>query len=735
MEKESADKATTELDNSVTSEEQGSLAEQNEGKNGETVEPVSEPAQVEVAVDKVEPSAGDAEQAAKEAPVTAKTTTPEEAVVNPAAPVADGAPPEKTTPAEEAAPPEVAEDKAAATTTADAPDGQEETVTGAGKEKELSKEEAEQANKAIADLESKRVDEVDHDEFSGVDFTTYTREQLVEVVKKLGKEENPFKADKVLQQIAPAFNKLRDELRQEALQKFMADGGSAEDFQYQPDELSLRFDANYKLIKDKKAKKYKEQDAQRKQNLVLAEQVLEELRTFVDSEESSGSFNKFKEIQQKWKDIGDVPPQHSRTLWASYNALVHRFYDQRSIYFELKELDRKKNYEAKLVLCEKAEALAGVENIREAIKGLNDLHHEFKHLGPVPRELQEDLWQRFKAASDKVYERRKVFVHELKAELHENLLKKQELVDKVKELVAFQSDRIKEWNEKTREVLNLQKSWEAIGGLPKDKAKVINKEFWSSFKKFFSNKHQFFKSLESERAANLEKKQALLARAKELMDSEEWDSTAEELKKLQSQWREIGPVPEKVRQKLYEEFKAACDRFFENKRSGRKQSQEQYKENLKKKKEIIARIAQLQEAADDNLEEFNALRQQFLEIGYVPRKNIGSIKEAFQQAVNAYMGAVTSLNEKEKAAIMLEAEFSGLAASDHSEKELYQKEQAVRRQINKLEDDIALWQNNLEFFAASKSTDKLREEVNKKIADANIHLEGLKRQLKMLRSL
>ena len=162
----------------------------------------------------------------------------------------------------------------------------------------------------------------------------------------------------------------------------------------------------------KKAKKSKEQDLQRSKNLILAEEVLSELRNFVDSEESSGSFNSFKTIQQKWKDLGDVPSQNSRTLWANYNALIHRFYDQRSIYFELKELDRKKNYESKLILCEKAEALVSVENLREAIKGLNDLHHEFKHLGPVPQEVQEELWQQFKASSDKVYDRRKAFVHE-----------------------------------------------------------------------------------------------------------------------------------------------------------------------------------------------------------------------------------------------------------------------------------------------------------------------------------
>ena len=326
-------------------------------------------------------------------------------------------------------------------------------------------------------------------------------------------------------------------------------------------------------------------------------------------------------------------------------------------------------------------------------------------------------------------------MHELKAELHENLAKKQELIEKIKLFIEFQSDRIKEWNEKTKELVALQHTWEKIGGLPKDKAKQINKEFWSSFKKFFSNKHLFFKKLDADRDEHLIKKQALLAEATALKDSEEWDKTANELKKLQSQWREIGPVPEKMRKKLYDEFKACCDHFFEKRRVGVKNSQEDYKENLKKKKKAIEDIIKLKKDADNNLDKFNELRKEFLEVGYVPKKNIISIKEEFQKAVEDYLNDLTVLNIKQKTEISLEAEFASLAGSEHSETELYHKEQSVRRQINKLEDDIALWQNNLEFFAQSKSTDKLREEVNKKIDDATEHVDSLKRQLKMLRKL
>ncbi len=587
----------------------------------------------------------------------------------------------------------------------------------------------------IAELEAAHQIDDHHDEWQDSDFESYSKEELVEAVRKLAREEDPLAAYKVFKRLEPVFEKIAREERQQALARFLAEGGEEDDFDYKPDELTQRYTANARLIRDRRAQKLREQEQARKENLHKAEQLLEELRQFVDSEESSSSFNRFKEFQQRWKEIGDVPPQHSRTLWASYNALIHRFYDQRSIYFELKELDRKKNYEAKLALCEKAEALEQVKDIREAVKKLNELHYEYKHIGPVPREVQEELWQRFKAASDKVYERRKQFVQQLKSELQANLEKKQALVARVEEYAAFESDRIKEWNAKTKELLAIQKEWEAIGGLPKDKAKEINKAFWKGFKKFFSNKHKFFKGLEAEREANLEKKQALVAQAQELKESEDWDATAEKLKALQVEWRAIGPVPEKVSRKIYEEFKQACDYFFDRRRANLKSSQESYKANYKRKKEIIATINELASAADDNLEQFNALMEEFLQTGFVPRKHISEIKSGFQEAVSAYLEGVTTLNDREKAEIILKAEFSSLAGGEHSERDLYQKEQFLRRQINKLEDNIALWQNNMEYFARSSSADQLRKEFEQKIGKATSELEGLKRQLRLIRSL
>ncbi|VAW29079.1 hypothetical protein MNBD_BACTEROID06-330, partial [hydrothermal vent metagenome] len=351
------------------------------------------------------------------------------------------------------------------------------------------------------------------DELAGEDFKSYSKEKFVDLIKLLAKHDDPFYAERYLKQIEVFFAEIKKTELAEAKAAFIKENGTEEGFSFKLDELTSRFDANTRLIRDRKYAFSKDREAQRQANLKKAEEALEKLRIFVDSEESSASFNKFKEIQTEWKAIGDVPGNQSKTLWANYNALINRFYDQRSIYFELKELDRKKNYEAKVKICERAEALEEFEHLKEAISTLNDLHQEYKHLGPVPQELQEDLWQRFKAASDKVYEKRKEFVSDLKVTLLENLVKKEEIIADIKLFVEFDSDRIKEWNSKTKELLAIQKKWEAIGGLPREKSKEINKAFWSSFKTFFHNKGNFFKKLDADRKINYDAKLVLVEKA------------------------------------------------------------------------------------------------------------------------------------------------------------------------------------------------------------------------------
>ncbi|MBL6448933.1 DUF349 domain-containing protein [Fulvivirga sp. 29W222] len=618
---------------------------------------------------------------------------------------------------------------------ADTADQEMENISEGDQELVDKKEETVENSSEHTNVEEEHDDdEHDDDEDEHIDYSEYSKEELVELIKALAKDDNVQKADRVLREIKPLFDEIRETERKEALDKFVADGGEEVDFEFKYDELTNRFDANYKLIKDRKSTYVKEKEHQKEANLKKKQEILEKLREFVDSEETNISFNAFKDLQNEWKNIGPIPGAHAKTLWANYNALVDRFYDNRSIYFELKELDRKKNLESKLELCDRAEKLASHENLKEAIKELNELHNEFKHIGPVPQEEQEALWQRFKTASDEIYARRKEFVEQLKSELEDNLKVKEQLAEEVQPFTEFDSDRIKEWNHKTKEILEIQKKWEAVGGLPRAKAKAVNKKFWGTFKTFFNNKSAFFKKLDAQREGNLDKKKELVQRALEIKDSTDWQKTAEEFKKLQRQWKEIGPVPEKHRESVYKEFKEAADYFFNNKRSKNSEVEKEFEENLKKKEEVCDKIEQLAKDNPEDIEQLRDLQDEYLDIGFVPRNSISKIKSRYSEVVDKFINNIEGISNEDRQAIRIENQVNKILSGPNADQKIYRKEQAIKKQISKVEHDISLWKNNLEFFADSKTADKLKDEFSQKIKAATNELKNLKQQLRIIRT-
>jgi hypothetical protein len=574
----------------------------------------------------------------------------------------------------------------------------------------------------------------DHHEEVHVDYSTYKKQQLAELVRDLARDDNFRKVDNIIREVKPVYDELREKERAEALLKFIAEGGTEEDFEFKGDEYDILFDANLKLIRDRKTQYFKQQEEKKTENLAKKQELLEKLRVLADSQETTDQFEQFKELQKQWKAIGPVAGPQAKTLWANYHALLDRFYDNQSIYFELKELDRKKNLEAKLELCARAEKLAEVEIIKDAIRELNELHHEFKHLGPVPKDDKEAVWQRFKAASDAVYARRDAYLQNLQQELQVNLGNKASLSESVQEFVNFQSDRIKEWNQKTKEILEIQKQWEVIGGLPRAKAKEVNKKFWSAFKTFFNNKNAFFKKLDEEREQNLQLKNELVKRAQELKESTEWDRTSNELKNLQLKWKEIGPVPEKFREKVFKDFKDACDYFFEQKRTQQGRIEDEQMENLKQKEEICTILESHAAARTASHDVLKDLQDRFNAIGFVPRKDITAIRTRYHEAVERFINSIPGISENEKGKITLENQLSDLRNDPMADRKIYQKEQVIRKKISKIENDIGLWQNNLEFFSRSQNAEKVREEFNEKIQTAHEHLKQLKDQLRLLKT-
>ena len=385
-------------------------------------------------------------------------------------------------------------------------------------------------------------------------------------------------------------------------------------------------------------------------------------------------------------------------------------------------------------MCIRDRELVNLENIKEAIVQLNELHEEFKHIGPIPKEDQEPVWQRFKAASDEIYAKRKEFFDELKHDLNENADKKQALGDEAAEFVSFNSDKISDWNKKTKQLLELQKKWEAIGGLPRDRAKHINKHFWGNFKTFFANKNAFFKTLETQREENYNKKKELLEKAEALKNSEEWDQTANELKKLQNAWRDIGPVPEKYRNEVYQKFKAACDTFFERKRAQGSVQNKEFDQNLKKKEEICAMLEAYINADTIELGQVYDLLERYSEIGFVPRNAIKKIHDRYDDITNRLV-SLEDLSDSQRSELETQVQLSKLKNSPHGGQKIQRKEGAIKRKLSSLESDIATWKTNLDFFADSKTADKLKADFNEKIEKATAEMEELKKQLQMLKQI
>jgi hypothetical protein len=580
-------------------------------------------------------------------------------------------------------------------------------------------------------IEEEHHDDDDHDQF---DYHNLSKQQLASFLKELSKEDDFKKIDRVLRELKPIVDETREKERTTALNRFILDGGIAEDFDYKGDELDSNIDSYLKQLKDKRTQHIRNLEDKKNENYNKKQELLERLRELIEAQEVADQFDKFKELQREWKNTGSVPGVHAKSLWASYHALVDRFYDNQSIYFELKELDRKKNLEAKIELCVRAEKLLTVENIKDAIKELNEFHHEFKHVGPVPIEEKEVVWQRFKAASDAVYAKRDEYLRVMQHELQQNLEQKNKLSEEVLAFADFSSDRIKEWNQKTKEILELQKKWEVVGGLPRNKAKDVNKKFWSSFKAFFSNKNAFFKRLDEERDTNLKKKEELVKKALELKESEDWDKTSNTLKSLQQQWKDIGPVPEKQREKIFKEFKEACDYFFEQKREQYGKQEDEQKNNLKVKESICEELEKHATEKTASLDRLHQLEEQFNEVGFVPRKDISKIRNRYHEAIQKFVGSIPDLSEDDQAQVLLESQLMDLKNDPMADRKIYQKEQSIRKKIQKAENDIAVWKNNLEFFARSKNAEQVRDEFNEKIQSASDHLKQLKQQLKMLRA-
>ncbi|QKZ12924.1 DUF349 domain-containing protein [Spirosoma sp. KUDC1026] len=614
---------------------------------------------------------------------------------------------------------------------------------------------AEESTSPVAELEetsdTEDADEadvtVDYSQFSKQDFVSLLETQLATISVAEVAPGDFKKADQVLKEAKPLFDQMKRAEREAALQSYMADTGAEEGFEYKYDETVQRFDDLYKQIKSQKNTYFQNLDKAKDGNFATKTELLTRLRELVENDENNAgdpktSWNEFKKVQDDWKAAGNINSPHNATLWATYHALVDRYYSNRNIYFELKELDRKKNTGLKTEVIEKVEAMAKASEetpvTRQVIDEANALFEEYKHIGPAPKAEQEVLWGRMKAALDVLYDKRRDQTNEQRKESAQLYEEKSAIYEELVPLTSFTSNSINDWNDRTKDVMALQDRWNAIKGpMPREEGKELSKKFWAALKTFFHNKGEFFKQLEAKREENLRLKTDLCEQVEAILASgEESPEVTQKVIELQRQWKNVGQVPEKQKNSIFDRFKTACDAFFGKKRSKNQETEREFESNLAQKVALIERI---EAAASENadLSQLNEFKKEWNSIGFVPKKDMQTTQKRYINAVNALVGATGKIPAKEKERVMLqnEAEVTRSRDRDFGRGDRdgggNKRENDIRRRITAIENDIATYRNNIEFFARSKNADKLRADIDKKIAEAQTQLDDLRHQLKV----
>jgi len=585
-------------------------------------------------------------------------------------------------------------------------------------------------------------EDVDYSNFGKKDFVELA-EKLVDSVKRDGATLSDIRnADNVMKEIKPIFDDLKAKEKAEALQKYIANNGNDEGFEYKNDNYVVRFESLNAQIRDARTSFYQKLEKEKESYFERKTQLLQNLRDVVEAEErgdAKNNWQQFKKIQEDWKNVGNVNSPHNASLWSAYNALIDRYFSIRHIQNELKDLDRKKNLTAKTEIVEKIEGIAGSISesglTNSALKQANELLEEYKHIGPAARDEQEKLWQRLKVAFDTIHNKRReqsAQASQLQDEVYEA---KSRIFESIKPYAEFNTDSISEWNVKTKEVLAIQDQWNAIkGAMPKEKGKEISRDFWALLKTFFRKKGEFFVKLEAERENNLKAKESLCEQVEALLSSGDFSpANTDKVIELQKSWKTIGHVPEKQKDKIFDRFKKACDAFFDGKRNKNNEVEKEYEANLAKKEALCAEIEAAIKEGIAELSKLSAYKSEYASIGFVPRKDMQNIQKRFVDAINAYVKASSGATGAEKEKIMLQNEVEVTLKGDKGgSKGLDKKEGDIRKRIKAIEDDIAVWRNNIEFFARSKNADSVRNEYEKKIKTAEGEINDLKQKLKII---
>ena len=556
-----------------------------------------------------------------------------------------------------------------------------------------------------------------------------TKAEILERIREIAHGDEAPQKDEV-DYLKTAFYKLHIAEREASFKAYVDGGGDPEQYQITPDEQEEAFKAEMGIVKEKRAKIFKEQEAEKQANLTKKLEIIEKIKSMITTpEEANKSYQEFKALQQQWREIKNVPAEKASELWRNYQLYVEQFYDMLRLNSEAREYDFRKNKEQKIRLCEAAEKLADEPDIISAFHQLQKLHQEYREIGPVAKEEREEIWNRFKAASTVINKRHQQHFEGIRAKEEENLARKTELCEKVEAIAAEENKGSSDWEKHTKQIIELQAEWKTIGFAPQKMNVKIFERFRAACDDFFGRKAEFFKTLKDSFKENADKKRALIEKAKALQDSTDWKSTSDKLVALQKEWKTIGMVPKKLGDQLWEEFLGACNKFFEaRKAAGVGQHSEEHA-NLSKKREVIAKLKAVAEEAGDNIQEkVQALVEEYNAIGHVPFKEKDKVYQEYHAVLDKlYKDLNISVAKKRlnnfKQNLKQVAE-RGESALDNERARLFRQYEAIKQEVQ-------TYENNLGFLnASSKKGNSLIDEMNRKVQklkdDMNLVREKIK---------
>ena len=558
-----------------------------------------------------------------------------------------------------------------------------------------------------------------------------TKKDVLERVREIAHSDEAPQKDEV-DNLKTAFYKLHIAEREAKLKEYIDGGGDPEQYKITPDPDEEAFKAEMVLIKEKRQQLFKEQEQEKQDNLQRKLDIIEKIKSMITSpEEANKSYKDFKALQDEWREIKNVPAERANELWRNYQLYVEQFYDLLKLNSEAREYDFKKNLELKTRLCEAAEKLAEEPDVISAFHQLQKLHQEYREIGPVSKELREEIWQRFKAASTIINKRFQQHFEGLRAKEEENLQRKTELCEKVEAIAAEENKGSADWERHTKQIIDLQAEWKTIGFAPQKMNVKIFERFRAACDDFFGRKATYFRTLKDQFKENAEKKRALIEKAKALQDSTDWKSTSDKLINLQKEWKTIGVVPKKLGDQLWEEFLTTCNKFFEARKEAGAGAHSEERDNLAKKRDVIARLkAAAEEAGDDLQERVQKLIEEYQAIGHVPFKEKDKLYEEYHAVLDKLY---KDLNITVARRRLSKFKDNLKQVAERGENALDNERARLMRQYEQLKSEVQTYENNLGFLnASSKKGNSLIDEMNRKVQKLKDEVQLVRDKIKAI---